>query len=177
MIENDIKIHIKNCKYKTCVCKYCNSRIYINNKELHYKNCKVINRKVSCLLCNFVFSNIIDFNNHYSDNNSNPECLKNQIKLIKLKKEQNKVLFSKKISELEKLNKDLVEKEEIAKNNEMIKDSLISNLKEKINKIENQNDINLKNINDLNNKNKLLESTNLSLKKELNEIRQENENT
>ena len=55
MIENDIRIHIKNCKYKICVCKYCYSIIYINNKELHYKNCKVINRKVSCPLVILLF--------------------------------------------------------------------------------------------------------------------------
>ena len=165
-IKTVIENHIEECGYRKIRCELCNKIITFNQKEEHIKICE--EELIKCPLCEIEMKRKIYNQKHYSRNNENVICLKQQISNLKSKNE--KIIENK--DKLEKSNKELTNEvqnlktqiknnEKIIENkNKSIKDLEQSNNKLQLSNKELENEIEnlkikiIKNVEELNNQNK-----------------------
>ena len=74
----NMKLHVGKCKYRLVYCIYCQKNIKFYQKQGH-DNIES-KEKIECDRCKVKMTKYDYYKNHYSENNNNISCLKNQVK-------------------------------------------------------------------------------------------------
>ena len=121
-ILSKMKLHVDKCKYRLVYCIYCSKNIKYYQKKGHDNvESKEI---IKCNRCKVEMTKFEYYNNHYSENNNNICCLKDQVKYWKNKYNKIYNKYIKEIEEAEKVIDQLLEchKKEVNKYENKIKE-------------------------------------------------------
>ena len=109
-ILSNIKNHVNHCQYKIIKCIYCSQNIKQYLLEQHEKKESV--ELIECEKCKVYMTKGEYYKNHFSQNNDNLQCLKDQSKYFQNK--YNEILnecnnYKKEINNAKKIIKELID--------------------------------------------------------------------
>lgn len=133
-LEREVESHSKICGYRIIRCHQCQKLIVAKNKNTHLNNyCE--NQTIECPLCHIKILRRDFYRNHYSENNRNVNCLKNQQKNFE---EKNKELNNRNKELLKRINNldiNILKLEKEKKNQRIKYENQIASLENRISKM------------------------------------------
>ena len=106
-ILNDMKNHLNNCKYRIVKCLYCSKCIQEYLLEEHEK--KESMELIECDKCKKSMTKGLYYKNHFSNNNENLECLKDQVVFYKNKYNEILKIYKSEINNAQNVINELID--------------------------------------------------------------------